>query len=71
MKFYAVTNCVINYTTPTVTDTCDAKQKPLNTILSNGEKDIRRIWFDTLEEAQAYCDIFSSVQKDMSISQNE
>ena len=66
MKFYAVTNCVSNYTTPTVTDTCDAKQKPLN-----GEKDIRRIWFDTLEEAQAYCDIFSSVQKDMSISQNE
>ena len=71
MRFYAETNCVSNYTTPTITDTCEARQRPLNVILSNGEKDIRRVWSDTLEDAKAYCDIFSSVQKDMNISQNE
>lgn len=57
--FYAVTATVGCNTLPTVTDITVANEKPNAAVFlihdGNGERCIRRIWFESYAEADAFC----------------
>ena len=57
--FYAVTATVGCNTLPTVTDITVANEKPNAAVFlihdGNGERCIRRIWFESCAEADAFC----------------
>jgi len=58
-KFYAVTATVGSNISPTVTDVTVANEKPNAAVFfihdDNGERCIRRIWFENYAEADAFC----------------
>ncbi len=58
-KFYAVTVTVGSNISPTVTDVTVANEKPNAAVFfirdGKGERCIRRIWFESHAEANAFC----------------